>query len=171
MEKFNAIKILEEEKQTQDLFNRNLSKEDYMNDVYNYIETYIRPILEKNLSKTNIPTPQKFIEEMKNEVLSYNNISDENKENMLNENTISTYYIHTLIEKLIVSATEIVNSLGIITEKPNIEKSEKTTNTAKKDDEKLISKIVRVIRKIICGAFGIIFVKKIIYQKDNYKKE
>ena len=43
-----------------------------------------------------------------------------------------------------------------------IEKSEKTTNTAKKDDEKLISKIVRVIRKIICGAFGIIFVKKIM---------
>ena len=44
-----------------------------------------------------------------------------------------------------------------------IEKSEKTTNIAKKDDnEKLISKIVRVISKIICGAFGIIFVKKIM---------
>lgn len=43
-----------------------------------------------------------------------------------------------------------------------IEKSEKTTNTAKKDDEKLISKIVRVIKNIICGAFGIIFVKKIM---------
>ena len=34
MEKFNAIKILEEEQYMEDLFNRNLGKEQYMKDVY-----------------------------------------------------------------------------------------------------------------------------------------
>ena len=122
MEKFNAIKILEEEQYMEDLFNRNLGKEQYMKDIYNYVETYIRPLLEKNLSKANIPTPQYFIEEMRDEVLTnYNDLSDENKEIMMKESTIGAYYIHTLTEKLIISANQIINSLGLITEKQNIE--------------------------------------------------
>ena len=75
MEKFNAIKILEEEQYVEDLFNINLGKEQYMKDVYNYVETYIRPLLEKNLSKANIPTPQYFIEEMRDEVLTDDSLS------------------------------------------------------------------------------------------------
>ena len=121
MEKFNAIKILEEEQYVEDLFNRNLGKEQYMKDVYNYVETYIRPLLEKNLSKANIPTPQYFIEEMRDEVLTDDSLSDENKEIMMKESTIGAYYIHTLTEKLIISANQIINSLGLITEKQNIE--------------------------------------------------
>ena len=106
----------------EDLFNRNLGKEQYMKDIYNYVETYIRPLLEKNLSKANIPTPQYFIEEMRDEVLTnYNDLSDENKEIMMKESTIGAYYIHTLTEKLIISANQIINSLGLITEKQNIE--------------------------------------------------
>ena len=99
MEKFNAIKILEEEQYVEDLFNRNLGKEQYMKDVYNYVETYIRPLLEKNLSKANIPTPQYFIEEMRDEVLTDNSLSDENKEIMMKESTSGAYQIHTLTEK------------------------------------------------------------------------
>lgn len=121
MEKFNAIKILEEEQYMEDLFNRNLGKEQYMKDVYNYVETYIRPLLEKNLSKANIPTPQYFIEEMRDEVLTDDSLSDENKEIMMKESTIGAYYIHTLTEKLIISANQIINSLGLITEKQAIE--------------------------------------------------
>lgn len=121
MEKFNAIKILEEEQYMEDLFNRNLGKEQYMKDVNNYVETYIRPLLEKNLSKANIPTPQYFIEEMRDEVLTDDSLSDENKEIMMKESTIGAYYIHTLTEKLIISANQIINSLGLITEKQNIE--------------------------------------------------
>lgn len=121
MEKFNAIKILEEEQYMEDLFNRNLSKEQYMKDVYNYVETYIRPLLEKNLSKANIPTPQYFIEEMRDEVLTDDSLSDENKEIMMKESTIGAYYIHKLTEALIVSANQIINSLGLITEKQTIE--------------------------------------------------
>lgn len=121
MEKFNAIKILEEEQYVEDLFNRNLGKEQYMKDVYNYVETYIRPLLEKNLSKANIPTPQYFIEEMRDEVLTDDSLSDKNKEIMMKESTIGAYYIHTLTEKLIISANQIINSLGLITEKQNIE--------------------------------------------------
>ena len=121
MEKFNAIKILEEEQYVEDLFNRNLGKEQYMKDVYNYVETYIRPLLEKNLSKANIPTPQYFIEEMRDEVLTDDSLSDENKEIMMKESTIGAYYIHTLTEKLIISANQIINSLGLITERQIIE--------------------------------------------------
>ena len=121
MEKFNAIKILEEEQYMEDLFNRNLGKEQYMKDVNNYVETYIRPLLEKNLSKANIPTPQYFIEEMRDEVLTDDSLSDENKEIMMKESTIGAYYIHTLTEKLIISANQIINSLGLITEIQNIE--------------------------------------------------
>lgn len=121
MEKFNAIKILEEEQYVEDLFNRNLGKEQYMKDVYNYVETYIRPLLEKNLSKAKIPTPQYFIEEMRDEVLTDDSLSDENKEIMMKESTIGAYYIHTLTEKLIISANQIINSLGLITERQIIE--------------------------------------------------
>lgn len=120
MEKFNAIKILEEEKEMKDLFSRNLGKENYMNNVYNFVETYIRPVLEKNLSKLNIPTPKDFIEEMREQVLTEDDISDKDKEVMLNENTIGAYYIHTITEKLIVLANRIINTLGLINKKIDI---------------------------------------------------
>ena len=120
MEKFNAIKILEEEKEMKDLFSRNLGKENYMNNVYNFVEIYIRPVLEKNLSKLNIPTPKDFIEEMRKQVLTEDDISDKDKEVMLNEKTIDAYYIHTITEKLIVLANRIINTLGLINKKIDI---------------------------------------------------
>ena len=45
--KFNAIKILEQEKQETNLFNKNVSKEYYMNNVYKFVDDYIKPILDK----------------------------------------------------------------------------------------------------------------------------
>ena len=120
MEKFNAIKLLEEEKEMKDLFSRNLGKENYMNNVYNFVEIYVRPVLEKELSKLNISTPKDFIEEKRNEILKEDNISDKDKEFMLSENTISAYYIHIITEKLIVLANRIINTLGLITEKEEI---------------------------------------------------
>lgn len=149
MEKFNAIKILEEEQYVEDLFNRNLGKEQYMKDVYNYVETYIRPLLEKNLSKANIPTPQYFIEEMRDEVLTDDSLSDENKEIMMKESTISAYYIHTLTEKLIISANQIINSLGLITEKQNIEDiDDKTYEEDIEEDEMFEDEEIKELKKL-----------------------
>lgn len=124
MEKFNAIKILEEEKEMKDLFSRNLGKENYMNNVYNFVEIYIRPVLEKNISKLNIPIPKDFIEEMRKQFLTEDDISDKDKEVMLNENTIGAYYIHTTTEKLIVLANRIINTLGLINKKVDIKEIE-----------------------------------------------
>ena len=149
MEKFNAIKILEEEQYMEDLFNRNLGKEQYMKDVYNYVETYIRPLLEKNLSKANIPTPQYFIEEIRDEVLTDDNLSDENKEIMLKESTIGAYYIHTLTEKLIISANQIINSLGLITEKQNIEDiDDETYEEDIEEDEMFEDEEIKELKKL-----------------------
>ena len=149
MEKFNAIKILEEEQYMEDLFNRNLGKEQYMKDVYNYVETYIRPLLEKNLSKANIPTPQYFIEEMRDEVLTDDSLSDENKEIMMKESTIGAYYIHTLTEKLIISANQIINSLGLITEKQNIEDiDDETYEEDIEEDEMFEDEEIKELKKL-----------------------
>jgi len=149
MEKFNAIKILEEEQYVEDLFNRNLGKEQYMKDVYNYVETYIRPLLEKNLSKANIPTPQYFIEEMRDEVLTDDSLSDENKEIMMKESTIGAYYIHTLTEKLIISANQIINSLGLITEKQNIEDiDDETYEEDIEEDEMFEDEEIKELKKL-----------------------
>lgn len=149
MEKFNAIKILEEEQYAEDLFNRNLGKEQYMKDVYNYVETYIRPLLEKNLSKANIPTPQYFIEEMRDEVLTDDSLSDENKEIMMKESTIGVYYIHTLTEKLIISANQIINSLGLITEKQNIEDiDDETYEEDIEEDEMFEDEEIKELKKL-----------------------
>lgn len=149
MEKFNAIKILEEEQYVEDLFNRNLGKEQYMKDVYNYVETYIRPLLEKNLLKANIPTPQYFIEEMRDEVLTDDSLSDENKEIMMKESTIGAYYIHTLTEKLIISANQIINSLGLITEKQNIEDiDDETYEEDIEEDEMFENEEIKELKKL-----------------------
>lgn len=149
MEKFNAIKILEEEQYVEDLFNRNLGKEQYMKDVYNYVETYIRPLLEKNLLKANIPTPQYFIEEMRDEVLTDDSLSDENKEIMMKESTIGAYYIHTLTEKLIISANQIINSLGLITEKQNIEDiDDETYEEDIEEDEMFEDEEIKELKKL-----------------------
>lgn len=149
MEKFNAIKILEEEQYMEDLFNRNLGKEQYMKDVYNYVETYIRPLLEKNLSKANIPTPQYFIEEMRDEVLTDDSLSDENKEIMMKESTIGAFYIHKLTEALIVSANQIINSLGLITEKQNIEDiDDETYEEDIEEDEMFEDEEIKELKKL-----------------------
>lgn len=149
MEKFNAIKILEEEQYMEDLFNRNLGKEKYMKDVNNYVETYIRPLLEKNLSKANIPTPQYFLEEMRDEVLTDDSLSDENKEIMMKESTIGAYYIHTLTEKLIISANQIINSLGLITEKQNIEDiDDETYEEDIEEDEMFEDEEIKELKKL-----------------------
>ena len=54
MEKFNAIKLLEEEKKNKDLFNRNLNKETFMKKVYCYVDTYIDPLLKEMIYQYEI---------------------------------------------------------------------------------------------------------------------
>ena len=124
MEKFNAIKILEEKQQMENIFSKNNSKEKYMNNVDNFVETYIKPVLEKNIQKLNIPTPKEFIEEMRNQVSTYGNMCDEDKNIMLNENTINAFYIDTTKNRLIISANQIINTLGLITEKVDLQEDE-----------------------------------------------
>mgnify|MGYP003292778827 CR=1 FL=1 len=53
MKNFNAIKILEEQQQEEDLMRRNLGKENYMASVYKFIDDYIKPRLEKLYSSNN----------------------------------------------------------------------------------------------------------------------
>ena len=47
MEKFNAIKILEEEQKDNELFHRNLGKEHYMKQVEKFVTKYLLPRIKK----------------------------------------------------------------------------------------------------------------------------
>ena len=58
---------------------------------------------------------------MRDKVLTDDSLSDKNKEITMKESTIGAYYIHNLTEKLIISANKILNSLGLITERQNVE--------------------------------------------------
>ena len=58
---------------------------------------------------------------MRDKVLTDDSLSDNNKEITMKESTIAAYYIHNLTEKLIISANKILNLLGLITEKQNVE--------------------------------------------------
>lgn len=58
---------------------------------------------------------------MRDKVLTDDSLSDKNKEITMKESTIGAYYIHNITEKLIISANKILNSLGLITERQNVE--------------------------------------------------
>lgn len=114
MEKFNAIKILEEELEEKNLFDKNLSKEDYMKSVYKFVDDYVEPILKKELNKLNLQAPEYFIDEIKEDVLNDKNISEEDKEKMLKVEIINLFYNDRILSDLVMQTTFIVNDLGFI---------------------------------------------------------
>ncbi len=54
MEKINVLKLIEEQQETSDLFSRNLSKEDFMNRLYDFLDNYVKPRLIKLNQKNRI---------------------------------------------------------------------------------------------------------------------
>lgn len=133
MKKFNAIKILEEEKQTEDLSHKPTKKEKYVSDIHNFVDTYIKPIIEEKIFKENISIQPKYIEATRKLFLHYANIfeTDENKikeEGLLEEQRLIDCNIKEIIHKLIGTTTMIIYQLGNITEIPKIESIEDLEN-------------------------------------------
>ena len=122
MEKINVIKILEEEKELDDLYSRNLSKEIYMKSVYNFIDIYVKPGLKRKLSNEDLKAPQEMIDELTNDISNDNTLSEKDKEIMLRESTINAYYTDDVFNKLVVLAEQFINELGLIDEKIEITK-------------------------------------------------
>lgn len=122
MEKINVIKMLEEEKQLDDLCSRNLSKETYMKSVYNFVDVYVKPSLRRRLSNEDLKAPQEMIDELTNDILTDNTISEKDKEIMLRKSTINAYYVDDVFNKLVVLAKQFINELGLIDEKIEITK-------------------------------------------------
>lgn len=120
MEKINVIKMLEEEKQLNDLCSRNLSKETYMKSVYNFIDVYVKPGLKRRLSNEDLKAPQEMIDELTNDISNDNTINEKDKEIMLRESTINAYYIDDEFKKLVILAEQLINELGLIDEKIEI---------------------------------------------------
>ena len=121
MEKFNAIKILEEELADKNIFDRNLSKEHYMNSVYKYVDDFVEPILKRKISKLNLQAPQELIDEITSDVSSDTNLSNEDKKTMLKIETINLFYNDKVLNNLKVWATQLVNELGFINEEDYVE--------------------------------------------------
>ena len=121
MEKFNAIKILEEELEDKKIFDNNLSKEHYMNSVYKYLDDFVEPILKRKISELNLQAPQELIDEITSDVSSDTNISNEDKKTMLKIETINLFYNDKILNNLKVWATQLVNELGFINEEDYVE--------------------------------------------------
>ena len=121
MEKFNAIEILEEELADKNIFDRNLSKEHYMNSVYKYTDDFVEPILKRKISELNLQAPQELIDEITSDVSSDTNLSNEDKKTMLNIEIINLFYSDKILNNLIVLATELVNELGFIKQEDYVE--------------------------------------------------
>ena len=120
MEKFNAIKILEEELEEKVLFDKNLSKEHYMKSVYSFVDTYIEPILKKKLDTLNLQAPQELIDEITEEITSDTTLTEEEKKTMLKIETINLFHNDRILHELLMQTTFVVNQLGLIIDKNSI---------------------------------------------------
>lgn len=125
MEKFNAIKILEEELEGKKIFDKNISKEHYMKSVYAYVDNYVEPLLKKRLNELDLKAPKELIEYLTQDISSDESISDENKKNMLKTDVIDLYFQDTILKQLVASATQVVNELGFINEEDLEEETKK----------------------------------------------
>ena len=114
MEKFNAIKILEEELEDKNLFDRNLSKERYMKSVFNFVEVYLKPNIRRKLTNENLIAPKEMTEEIRQDVLNDKSISEKDKQVMLKDETINAYYFDKTLNELTVGADNLINALGLI---------------------------------------------------------
>ena len=153
MEKFNAIKILEEELEGKKIFDKNISKEHYMKSVYSYVDSYVEPLLKKGLNELNLKAPQELIDYLTQDISSDESISDENKKNMLKTNVIDLYFQDMILKQLVAEATQVVNELGFINEEDDIraflEKDEVCfLSKDKKTKEKVANKICNILIKM-----------------------
>lgn len=122
--KINVIKIMEEEKKNQELFNTNLGKKAYMDALYNFVDNYIEPKLRKRLSELNLEAPKELIKELTKEVEDDKTISDKDKQSMLSKETMDLYYNEMLIDDLTRELTNTINILGLIDKNSYIFKEE-----------------------------------------------
>lgn len=114
MEKFNAIKILEEELKDKEIFDKNISKERYMKSVYKFIDDYIKPILEKKTDEIDLQAPQELIDVLTDDVMNDKNLTDEDKKIMTSIKTINAYFKDETLKRIIYKATDFINDLGLV---------------------------------------------------------
>lgn len=174
MEKFNAIKILEEELEDKNIFDRNLSKEHYMNSVYKFVDDFIEPILKRKISELNLQAPQELIEEITSDVSSDTNLSNEDKKTMLKIETINHFYNDKILNDLKVWVTQLVNEIGLINEEDYVEEEFEEDDIRaflEKDEVCFLSKDKKTKEKVanrICNTL-IKMLKEDL--KENTKKE
>ena len=146
MEKFNAIKILEEELADKNIFDRNLSKEHYK-----FIDDFVEPILKRKISELNLQAPQELIDEITSDVSSDTNLSIEDKKTMLKIETINLFYNDKILNNLKVWATQLVNEIGLINEEDYVEEEfeeDDISDFLKKDEVCFLSKDKKTKEKV-----------------------
>lgn len=148
MEKFNAIKILEEELEEKELFDKNLSKEHYMKSVYKFVDDYIEPILKKKIDTLNLQAPQELIDEITEEVISDTTLSEEDKKTMLKIETINLFHNDRILHELLMQTTFLVNQLGLITDKNSILYGDEVGTFLDNDDMGFLGKDKKTKEKV-----------------------
>ena len=148
MEKFNAIKILEEELEEKELFDKNLSKEHYMKSVYKFVDDYVEPILKKKIDTLNLQAPQELIDEITEEVISDTTLSEEDKKTMLKIETINLFHNDRILHELLMQTTFLVNQLGLITDKNSILYGDEVGTFLDDDDIGFLGKDKKIKEKV-----------------------
>lgn len=148
MEKFNAIKILEEELEEKILFDKNLSKEHYMKSVYSFVDTYVEPILKKKLDTLNLQAPQELIDEITEEITNDTTLSEQDKKTMLKIETINLFHNDRMLHELLMQATFVVNQLGLIIDKNSLFYNEEVETLLDDDDIGFLGKDKKTKEKV-----------------------
>lgn len=86
MEKINVLKLIEEKQEINDLFSRNVSKEDFMNRLYDFVDNYVKPRLIKLNQKNRIKYDPNSNDE---ETLEITSRIDRTIPQLLNESILS----------------------------------------------------------------------------------
>ena len=171
MEKFNAIKILEEELEEKVLFDKNLSKEHYMKSVYSFVDNYVEPVLKKKLDTLNLIAPQELIDEITEEITSDITLSEEDKKTMLKVETINLFHNDIILHELLMQATFVVNQLGLIIDKNSILYGDEVGTFLDDDDIGFLGKDKKIKEKVankLCETIIVMLIDEIY---EETKKE
>ena len=148
MEKFNAIKILEEELEEKVLFDKNLSKEHYMKSVYSFVDTHIEPILKKKLDTLNLQALQELIDKITEEITSDTTLTEEDKKTMLKVETINLYHNDRILHKLLLQTTFAVIQLGLIIDKESLFYNDEVATFLDEEDMGFLGKDKKTKEKV-----------------------
>lgn len=171
MEKFNAIKILEEELEEKVLFDKNLSKDHYMKSVYSFVDNYVEPVLKKKLDTLNLIAPQELIDEITEEITSDITLSEEDKKTMLKVETINLFHNDRILHELLMQATFVVNQLGLIIDKNSILYGDEVGTFLNDDDIGFLGKDKKIKEKVankLCETIIVMLIDEIY---EETKKE